>query len=159
MLLANYFFGRMIMTTVSAWQKPFIELFRDPISHELMQDPATCVPCGHSFEKEQIEGWRAFCVRKGAPPTCPLCRQPIQELITAFLLKQAIEVVCNPQNSSINHFQSLTDEEQEQLQQGASQIEQQQAQNVAAGVPNMLAEPQSFIQRVKAASQRVYGCT
>lgn len=126
------------------------DLFIDPISLELLRDPVIN-GCGHSYERGQIDGWRAHKVSLGVVPDCPLCRAPLDNLIPNRLLRDALGVMNDPDNGGFENIEDLTTEEQEQVQNAIDAIRQRRQADQANGVPDRLPEPQSFLQKFSSA--------
>jgi hypothetical protein len=130
--------------------------FIDPISFEMMKDPVMN-QCGHVFCREQIEGWRALKIREGAVPSCPLCREPIQNLVKNVLVKNAIEVLNDPDNAHVNSIEDFPDDEQrERVQQALDRLESRWKQDDAQGVPHRLEVAHNFAKKAAEAISGFY---
>lgn len=62
------------------------ELFTCPITLDIMDNPATTIPCGHMFEKDAIEGYL-----RSAGGLCPICRTAISNIVQNYAFKSVIE--------------------------------------------------------------------
>lgn len=119
--------------------------FFDPISGQRMRDPYQNNNCGHAFEKLQIEGWRGRSLQTGGTANCPLCKAPLGSLIGYRLLKQALDILYSPTNADLHNIEDLTDEEHEKVENVVAIITQRRTEDQKKGIPNKLAQPESFL--------------
>ena len=108
----------------------YLDLFIDPISHRRMTDPVI-IACGHSFERDQINGWVS-----GGVPTCPLCKEPVRNLIENMFIRQALQVLDNPDNRLKERVEEFNDEAQESIKAAVDAIRQLRTRDAARGVPD-----------------------
>ena len=134
------------------------DLYVDPISHEMMNDPYINASCGHTFEKSQIDGWIATCLNGNKIPDCPLCKKPIANLAPNIGVKQAIDILNDPTNSLIGRVEDLTNEEKDSVILAAETIKTKREADRILGIPDRLPKPMSFPSRVLKAYKDFYKC-
>eukprot|EP01040_Poterioochromonas_malhamensis_P011310 gene11310-12321_t len=140
------------------------DLFQDPLNFELMRNPVMN-DCGHTFDNESIVGYIGYCHDQGRQLSCPLCTAHLRlPLRPNILVKQAIDVLTNPENAGLGQEQ-MTDEEIETIENGVNHIEQIRSQNAANNIPNVVPERMTFAENAKAIGLKVsqdiaqfYGC-
>ena len=135
----------------------FTDLFIDPISLQTMTDPVTNT-CGHSYDRDQIEGWIASRVSAGAVPGCPLCRRPIGELVANVLLRRGIEILNAPFNDLAESIEDLNEDERDELGRAIEHIRQRRQANIEAtpSIPDRLSEAMVFFKGKTRATSHAY---
>jgi hypothetical protein len=134
------------------------DLFIDPISQERLRDPVVNSPCGHTYERSQINGWIARCRTEGRVPGCPTCREPIRRLIANTLARQALDVLDHPDNSSLDRVEDFTPEERKKLERAITRIIARRNVDREQGIPDRLPQPETFIQTATDAVVAYYQC-
>lgn len=137
------------------------ELFSCPITRELMRDPVI-TECGHTFEKEQLEGWIASQVAEGKDSaSCPLDRKPMGKIVPNRVFKQAIEILTRRENEEIkliDDIRRLPDEDITVVQTAVdNELDRWNLDNEEQ-ISHQLPERQNFVQKVVKAVADYYSC-
>ncbi len=77
---------------MSAILQPILQHAVCPISQALMTDPQVLV-CGHSFEKEAIEGWMNASQNAHRPLRCPGCRTRFTHINRNIIAKNILDAI------------------------------------------------------------------
>lgn len=133
------------------------DLFICPISQERMKNPVVST-CGHTYEKIEIEGWVEKCLKENKSPQCPLCREPVNNFVANFILKQALDVLEANPNSLVDRVEDLTGEEREQVEIAMARVKERREVDKSKGIPDRLPEPMSFAKKIGEAISSIYKC-
>lgn len=130
-----------------------------PQSHLLMQDPVID-PCGHTFEREQIEG------RISVNPTCPLSKRPItvDQLMPNRAVRLALEILAHlpagtaTSDSDVVQFSTLDEDSRGILSIAIKALRAQIELDRQNNIPERLPVPEQFGQRVIKGCKEFYKC-
>jgi pimeloyl-ACP methyl ester carboxylesterase len=152
------FLGQPIRVT---FQAAMTDLFIDPISHNRLRNPVANTPCGHTYEGSQINGWMTRCRTEGKVPDCPTCQEPITKLTPNMLARHTLDILDNPDNSSLNRVEDFTPGERRRLERYINRIRERRNADRQRGIPDRLPQPLTFEQMATdavAASRAYYNC-
>ena len=142
----------------TTFQSAIKDLFIDPISQERLRDPVVNSPCGHTYERSQINGWITRCLSEIRTTDCPTCRQPINGLIPNTIVRQALDVLDLPDNSLLNRIEDFTPEERRKLKRAITRIIERRAVDRQRGIPDRLPQRETFAQVATDAVVAYYQC-
>lgn len=123
------------------------DTFIDPISHTRMTDPVIN-DCGHTFERGQLNGWNQKNITPGSVPLCPLCKEPIKNLVPNMLIQYALEILDSPDNEAVNNISELFEEDQMTVQRAIQHITDRRTVDISRGIPDRLPKPQSYLEKI-----------
>ena len=61
------------------------------LSQQIFREPVTVFPSGHTFEDEMLDQHINYCVRNSLKPFCPTTREPIDQIVVAWAMKNVVE--------------------------------------------------------------------